>query len=181
MKIFLIMAFTLFMSGCANAQPTCTPVKLDIVGEKLPPIRHINDMKMSGDTLFFVYESEDGFGQRLLRRAIVDFENNILKVSPDMGKRDDSYFVSYMPYPFIADNGSISVISQDDGELYTVENDTSFVRTKKISDAWEQHCAVPTFSICSGCFYDRYRQICFRRSGTERRPPICDEGRFDYI
>lgn len=131
MKIILIMAFTIFMSGCANAHPICTPVKLDVVGENLPQISHINDMKMLGDTLFFVYESEDGYGQRLLSRAIVDFENNILKVSPDMGKRDDGYFVSYMPYPFIADNGSISVISQDDGELYTLENDTSFVRTKK--------------------------------------------------
>lgn len=51
MKIFLIMALTLFMSGCANAQSTSTPVKLDVVGETLPAIRHINEMKMSGDTL----------------------------------------------------------------------------------------------------------------------------------
>lgn len=63
MKIFLIMALTLFMSGCANAQSASTPVKLDVVGETLPTIRHINDMKMSGDTLFFVYECEDGYGQ----------------------------------------------------------------------------------------------------------------------
>lgn len=52
MRIFLIMAFTLLMSGCANAQSSSTPVKLDVIGETLPAIRHINDMKMSGDTLF---------------------------------------------------------------------------------------------------------------------------------
>ena len=130
MKIFLIMALTLFMSGCANAQSTSTPVKLDVVGETLPAIRHINDMKMSGDTLFFVYEGEDGYGQRLLRRAVVDIKSHTLRVSPDMGKREDGYFVSYMPYPFIADDGSVCVISQDDCELYTLENDTTFIRTK---------------------------------------------------
>lgn len=130
MKIFLIMALTLFMSWCANAQSTSTPIKLDIVGETLPAIRHINDMKMSGDTLFFVYEGEDGYGQRLLRRAVVDTKSHTLRVSTDMGKKDDGYFVSYMPYPFIADGGSVCVISQDDCELYTLENDTTFIRTK---------------------------------------------------
>lgn len=129
MKIFLIMALTLFMSGCANAQSASTPVKLDVVGESLPAIRHINDMKMSGDTLFFVYEGENGYGQRLLRRAVVDTKSHTLRVSSDMGKREDGYFISYMPYPFIADDGSVFVISQDDCELYTLENDTIFIRT----------------------------------------------------
>lgn len=131
MKIFLIMALTLFMSGCANAQSTSTPVKLDVVGETLPAIRHINEMKMSGDTLFFVYESEDGYGQRLLRRAVVYIKSHTLRLSPDMGKREDGYFVSYMPFPYIADNGSVCVISQDDCEIYTIENDTAFVRSKQ--------------------------------------------------
>lgn len=131
MKIFLIKALTLFMSGCANAQSTSTPVKLDDVGETLPAIRHINEMKMSGDTLFFVYEGEDGYGQRLLRRAVVDTKSHTLRVSTDMGKKDEGYFVSYMPYPFIADGGSVCVISQDDCELYTLENDTTFIRTKQ--------------------------------------------------
>ena len=131
MNVFLIMALTLFMSGCANAQSTSTPVKLDVVGETLPAIRHINDMKMSVDTLFFVYEGEDGYGQRLLRRAVVDTKSHTLRVSTDMGKKDDGYFVSYMPYPFIADGGSVCVISQDDCELYTLENDTTFIRTKQ--------------------------------------------------
>lgn len=131
MKIYLIMALTLFMSGCANAQSTSTPVKLDVVGDTLPAIRHINDMKMSGDTLFFVYEGEDGYGQRLLRRAVVDIKNHNQRISTDMGKREDGYFVSYMPYPFVADNGSVCVISQDDCELYMLENDTTFIRTKQ--------------------------------------------------
>lgn len=131
MKIFLIMALSLFMSRCANAQSTSTPVKLDVVGESLPAIWHINEMKMSGDTLFFVYEGEDGYGQRLLRRAVVDTKSHTLRVSPDMGKREDGYFISYMPYPFIADGGSVCVISQDDCELYTLENDTTFIRTKQ--------------------------------------------------
>lgn len=130
MKIFLIMVLTLFMSGCANARSTSIPVKLDVVGETLPAIRHINDMKMSGYTLFFVYEGEDNYGQRLLRRAVVDIKSHTLRVSPDMGKREDGYFVSYMPYSFIADDGSVCVISQDDCELYTLENDTTLIRTK---------------------------------------------------
>lgn len=131
MKIFLIMALSLFMSRCANAQSTSTPVKLDVAGESLPAIRHINEMKMSGDTLFFVYEGEDGYGQRLLRRAVVDTKSHTMRVSPDMGKREDGYFISYMPYPFIADNGSVCVISQDDCEIYAVKSDTTLIRTKQ--------------------------------------------------
>lgn len=131
MKLFQIMALSLFISGCAVALSSNAPVKLDVVGESLPTIRHINDMKMTGDTLLFVYESDDGHGQRLLRRAVVDIRSYTLRVSPDMGKRKDGYFVSYMPYPFITDDGSVRVISQDDCEIFTLENDTSFVRTKQ--------------------------------------------------
>ncbi len=45
--MFQIMAFNLLMWGCANAQSSSTTVKLDVIGETLPAIRHINDMKMS--------------------------------------------------------------------------------------------------------------------------------------
>lgn len=86
-------------------------------------------MKVSGDTLLFVFECEDGYGQRLLRRAIIDNSDNTIKISPDMGKRDDGYYASYMPYPFISDNGAIHVVGQDDSEIFTVENDTAFVST----------------------------------------------------
>ena len=62
MKILPIIALTLFMLGCANAQSTITTTKLKISGEPLPAIRHITDMKVSGDTLMFVCEREDGHG-----------------------------------------------------------------------------------------------------------------------
>lgn len=131
MKILQLMALTLFMTGCANAQSTTTTVKLEISGEPLPAIRHLTDMKVSGDTLLFVFECEDGYGQRLLRRAIIDNSDNTIKISPDMGKREDGYYASYMPYPFISDNAAIRVISQDDCEIFAVENDTAFVRTRQ--------------------------------------------------
>lgn len=159
MKIFLIMAFTLFMSGCANAQSTSTPVKFDIVGETLPVIRHIDDMKMSGDTLFFVYESEDSYGQRLLRRAVVDVKSHTLRVSPDMGKREDGYFVSYMPYPFIGYDGSVRVISQDDCELYTLQNDTILERAKQYLMSGDSKAPFPLSQYVQDVFMtgpDRY-------------------------
>ena len=56
-------------------------------------------MKMSGDTLLFVFECEDGYGQQLLRRAVIDNSNNTISISLDMGKREDGYYTSYMPYP----------------------------------------------------------------------------------
>lgn len=131
MKILPIIALTLFMSGCANAQSTITTTKLKISGEPLPAIRHVTDMKVSGDTLLFVFECENGYGQRFLRRAIIESANNTINISPDMGKREDGYYASYMPYPFISDNGAIHVVGQDDCELFTVENDTAFVRTRR--------------------------------------------------
>lgn len=131
MKILQIIALTLFMSGCANAQSTTTTTKLKLSGEPLPAIRHITDMKISGDTLLFVFECEDGYGQRLLRRAIIDSDGNTINISPDMGKADDDYYMSYMPYPFISDNGALRVVGQDDCEIFTVENDTAFVRTRQ--------------------------------------------------
>ncbi len=139
MKILSLIALTLLMSGCTNAQSTSTPVKLDVVGETLPAIRHINDMKMSGDTLFFVYEGEGG--QRLLRRAVVDIKSHTLKVSPDMGKREGGYYASYMPYPFMSDNGVIHVVGQDDCEIFTVENDTALVTTRQY--LMESNSSVP--------------------------------------
>ena len=131
MKILSVIALSLFMSGCANAQSTTTSVKLEISGEPLPAIRHVTDMKVYGDTLLFVFEREDGYGQRLLRRAIIDRANNTISISPDMGKREDGYYASYMPYPFISDNGAIHIVGQDDCELFTVENDTAFVSTRQ--------------------------------------------------
>ena len=131
MKILHLLALSLFMSGCANAQSSTSTINFDILGGELPAIRHMVDMKTVGDTLLFTYESEDGYGQRLLRRAVIDSKNNALVVSPDMGKRDDGYFASYMPYPFIANDSTIRVVSQDDCEIYNIENDTAFIRSKQ--------------------------------------------------
>lgn len=125
------MALSMLMPICANAQSTALHAKFDVAGNALPAIRHMTDMKMTGDTLLFVYEGHENNGQRCLRRAVVDRDSKTVKVSPDMGKRDDGYYVSYMPLPFIADNGSIRVIGQDDCEIYSVENDTAFVRTRQ--------------------------------------------------
>lgn len=141
MKILQIIALSLFMSGCANAQSTTTTTKLKLSGEPLPAIRHITDMKVSGDTLLFVFECENGYGQRLLRRAIIDSANNTINISPDMGKREDGYYASYMPYPFISDNGALRVVGQDDCEIFTVENDTALVRTRKY--LMDSNCTVP--------------------------------------
>ncbi len=141
MKILPVIALSLFMSGCANAQSTTTTAKLKIIGEPLPAISHITDMKISGDTLMFVFECEDGYGQRLLRRAIINSTNNTINISPDMGKREDGYYTSYMPYPFISDNGAIRVIGQDDCEIFSVENDTAFVRTRQY--LMDSNSAVP--------------------------------------
>ena len=131
MKILKTMALSMLMPVCANAQSTALHAKFDVAGNALPAIRHMTDMKMTGDTLLFVYEGHENNGQRCLRRAVVNRDSNTIKVSPDMGKRDDGYYVSYMPLPFIADNGSIRVIGQDDCEIYSVENDTAFVRTRQ--------------------------------------------------
>lgn len=131
MKTLIIMALSLLISGCANAQSKSMCSSLDVVGTQLPAIRHMNDMKMSADTLLFVYECEGGYGQQYLRRAVVDTEKNKLSVSNDMGKREGGYYVSDMPYPFITSCGSIGVISRDNGEVYSVSNDTVFIRTKQ--------------------------------------------------
>ena len=131
MKILLVMVLSLFMLGCPNAQSTTTTVKLEISEEPLPAIRHVTDMKVSGDTLLFAFECEDGDGQRFLRRAIIDRANKTINISPDMGKREDGYYASYMPYPFISDNGTIRVIDYDDCEIFAVKNDTAFVRTRQ--------------------------------------------------
>lgn len=147
MKTLKIIALLALMPGCADAQSTTAETNLDITGDSLPAISHIVEMKMSSDTLLFVYESKEGYGQRFLRRAVIGFGRSQLKASPDAGKLNNGYYVSYMPYPLIADNGTIRVISKDDGEIYTVENDTALVGDKAVSYGWQQHRPVPSIAI----------------------------------
>ena len=99
MKTLKIIALLALMPGCADAQSTTAETNLDITGDSLPAISHIVEMKMSSDTLLFVYESKEGYGQRFLRRAVIGFGRSQLKASPDAGKLNNGYYVSYMPYP----------------------------------------------------------------------------------
>ena len=99
MKTLKIIALLALMPGCADAQSTTAETNLDITGDSLPAISHIVEMKMSSDTLLFVYESKEGYGQRFLRRAVIGFGRSQLKASPDAGKLNNGYYVSYRPYP----------------------------------------------------------------------------------
>lgn len=105
--------------------------KLHIAGDSIPTIRHMIEMKMSGDSLWFVYESEESYGQQILRKAIVDLENNRIVIGPEIGKQPDGYYVSYMPYPLADIGGTTHAIGRDDCEFYDIENDTILVRTKE--------------------------------------------------
>lgn len=131
MKHLLILALILSISGCADARTIPTVTKLDTEGEPLPAIRHMIEMKLLGDSLWFVYESEEGYGQQILRRAIVDYENNRVVLRPEIGKQPDGYYVSYMPYPLADVDGTIRAIGRDDCEFYDIENDTILIRLKE--------------------------------------------------
>lgn len=75
MKSIIMTAVLLLLSGCANASSDVK--KLELSGASLPAVRHMIDMKMSNDTLFFVFDSEEGYGRRFLRRAVVDIDGNL--------------------------------------------------------------------------------------------------------
>ncbi len=114
MKNLIVFIFALTLTSCSvNAQQSADAQKLTLTGSRLPAIRHVNDMKITGDTLWFVYETEGGYGQRLLRRAIIDSKNLTLNVGSEMGHKEDGYYVSYMPYPVNNCDGSLLVTSQD--------------------------------------------------------------------
>lgn len=132
MKNLIIIIFALTFTSCTvNAQQSADAQKLTLTGSTLPAIRHINDMKITGDTLWFVYETEEGYGQRFLRRAVIDSKNLTLNVGPEMGHKGDGYYVSYMPYPVNNCDSIRLVVSQDDGEIYSAGNDSVLLRTKK--------------------------------------------------
>ncbi len=114
MKNLIVFIFALTLTSCSvNAQQSADAQKLTLTGSRLPAIRHVNDMKITGDTLWFVYETEGGYGQRFLRRAIIDSKNLTLNVGSEMGHKEDGYYVSYMPYPVNNCDGSLLVTSQD--------------------------------------------------------------------
>lgn len=132
MKTLIATAYLLLLVSCtANSQPTPSVKMLELTGDSLPAIRHVTDMKISGNTLYFAYETEDGFGQRFLRSAAIDHENAKLNIRPEIGKKEDGYYVSYMPYPFFDTTGDVRVVSQDDGDIYDLSDGNSLIRTKK--------------------------------------------------
>ncbi|MCM1356681.1 MAG: hypothetical protein NC212_09795 [Staphylococcus sp.] len=125
MKNLIIFIFALTLTSCSvNAQQSADAQNLTLTGSTLPAIRHINDMKITGDTLWFVYETEGGYGQRFLRRAIIDCKNHTL------GRKGDGSYMSYMPYPVMGYDSNMRVVNQDDGEVYCVEDDSQLVSTK---------------------------------------------------
>lgn len=130
MKTLYLIALTVLTAVCAHAQSAIDTVRLDCTGQPLPKIQHVIEMKVLADTLFFVYESEEGFGQRILQRATIDKQNHRLVIGSEIGKRDDGYYVSYMPYPFVGADGKMHVVSQDDGGIYNLVHDSVLVRTK---------------------------------------------------
>lgn len=130
MKRLQISAPALLLAVCATTGQPPLLSEFDLTGDPLPPVRHVTEMKVSGDTLFFVHDSEESHGQLFLRRAVIDLADNHLDISPEIGKKDDGYYMSYMPYPFIGADAGVHVISQDDGEIYDII-DTALVRTKR--------------------------------------------------
>ncbi len=128
--LFCFISVLLAVSCTSNAQ-TLTPQPLELTVETLPVIRHITDMKVSGDTLLFVYETEDGYGQRFLRSAKVDEENLTLSIGSEIGKKEDGYYTSYMPYPFLNAQNKLQIVSQDDCEIYDLSPDGVLTRTKQ--------------------------------------------------
>jgi len=87
-------------------------------------------MKAVADTLWFVYETEDGFGQRFLRKAVIDQDNKTLDVGPVLGKKSDGYYMAYMPYPVYGLDGNMQVVNQEDGEIFNCVNDSILIRSK---------------------------------------------------
>lgn len=122
--------FMLLLASCAaNAHVTINQ-PLTLIGDSLSAIRHTTEMKVVADTLWFVYETEDGFGQRFLRKAVINQDKNTLDVGPVLGKKSDGYYMAYMPYPVYGLNGNMQVVNQEDGEIFNCVNDSVLIRSK---------------------------------------------------
>lgn len=77
MKLLQIIDLTLFMSGCASEDSTYTTARLKLSGDPLPAIRHVTDMKVSGDRLLFVFECDckSRCCKASLEEAMIDYED----------------------------------------------------------------------------------------------------------
>lgn len=130
MKILTISMLALTLTSCtARGHHDAEIRQMTVAGDSLPQIRHMTEMKITGDTLWLTYETEGGFGQRFLRYAIIDIANATLRISPDLGLRPDGYYTSYMPYPAGRVDGDMLVVGQDDAMIYKAPNDTDLIPT----------------------------------------------------
>ena len=102
-----------------SIQVSVTPLKAD----SLPDISHVIDMKATGEKIIITYELKKGYGQRIMREIYPDTTTNILSFGKEYGKRDNGYYQLYMPYLIDSPDGNFQVVSQDDGELFTVGTD----------------------------------------------------------
>lgn len=152
MKRLQLSAPALLLAVCATTGQTPLLSEFDLTGDPLPPVRHVTEMKVSGDTLFFVHDSEESHGQLFLRRAFIDLADNHLDISPEIGKKDDGYYMSYMPYPFIGADSRVHVISQDDREIYDITDDTALVRTKRYLMNGETEVPIPLSGYIQNIF-----------------------------
>ena len=152
MKRLQLSAPALLLAVCATTGQTPLLSEFDLTGDPLPPVRHVTEMKVSGDTLFFVHDSEESQGLLFLRRAVIDLADNHLDISPEIGKKDDGYYMSYMPYPFIGADSRVHVISQDDGEIYDITDDTALVRTKRYLMNGETEVPIPLSGYVQNIF-----------------------------
>lgn len=130
MKTFGLLILFLVLTNCAGAEPSVKITKFGTSGEPPDDIRLMTDMKVSGDTLMFVYETHDGHGQLFVRRAIIDREKHNFLISSSLGKRDDGYYTSYMPYPFTGLDGTFRIVGQDDCEIYDIIGSTAIAGTR---------------------------------------------------
>lgn len=152
MKRLQLSAAALLLAVCAATGQTPLLSEFDLTGDPLPPVRHVTEMKASGDTLFFVHDSEESQGLLFLRRAFIDLADNHLDISPEIGKKDDGYYMSYMPYPFIGADSRFHVISQDDREIYDITDDTALVRTKRYLMNGETEVPIPLSGYIQNIF-----------------------------
>lgn len=152
MKRLQLSAPALLLAVCATTGQTPLLSEFDLTGDPLPPVRHVTEMKVSGDTLFFVHDSEESLGQLFLRRAVIYLADNHLDISPEIGKKDDGYYMSYMPYPFIGADSRVHVISQDDREIYDITDDTALVRTKRYLMNGETEVPIPLSGYIQNIF-----------------------------
>lgn len=152
MKRLQLSAPALLLAVCATTGQTPLLSEFDLTGDPLPPVRHVTEMKVSGDTLFFVHDSEESQGLLFLRLAFIDLADNHLDISPEIGKKDDGYYMSYMPYPFIGADAGVHVISQDDGEIYDITDDTALVRTERYLMNGETEVPIPLSGYIQNIF-----------------------------